>query len=326
MFFHNATNGIFKVDILAKLANFSYHFGRDDFDFTQQFSWEFLWDNRTKNYSEIFSGNPGYIFGKPILIAQKLQKANDTSIWRPSSRFIDNFLVFPESSEGACVRNETNYAAIEFGYHMRNKCLIRKNQLFNHTKNATEICREIQRIVFDLWGTPPNVSVVFGLFGSASARIVEDWSEVFYKKDPAIQINQTVGKIINKNSSLVCSNISTLLNVDIFHSRVDFKTVLNQQKILGVAFDFRMLPNRDFALKPLNQSWIVDFELDLISQVSFHEVTDRKVIKFVDPPSLDIRLPYDFFYPFVKIGNGTTVICLNFSLFLAIFAFKLVVL
>uniref|UniRef100_A0AAR5QCK5 Tectonic domain-containing protein n=1 Tax=Dendroctonus ponderosae TaxID=77166 RepID=A0AAR5QCK5_DENPD len=325
-FFHNATSGIYEVDILAVLANFSYHFGREDLQFTQHFSWEFLWDNRTKNYSEIFSGNPGYIFGKPILIARKHQKANETSIQRSSARYIDNFLVFPQSSEGACVRNDTNYAAIEFGYGMRNKCRLQKMQAFNHTKNATEICKEIQRTVFDLWGIQPNASVVFGLFGSASAKILEDWSDAFYKKNPSTLLNQTIGKIINKNSSIVCYNISTLLNVDIFHSRVDFKTVLNQQKILGVAFNFRNLLNPNFALKRLNQSWIVDFGLDLTSQVSFHDVTGRKAIKFVDPPSLDIRLPYDFFYPFVKIGNGTRAVWPSFALFLAIYAFKLVVL
>lgn len=306
-FYHNGTKGLDKIEVLAALSNFSYKFGGEDFQFVQHFSLEYLWINQTRNFSEIFSGNRGYIVGKPILVARKL---NGNVIERNSSKFTDNFLVFPENVQGKCMRNETYNVPLEFGYNILTKCFWQKTMTFNMTQNASDVCRTIQKAIFELWGVPnqANASIVFGLFGNALATMEEDWSEVIYKTNP---LNSTQGNFTNKNSTLTCYNLSTLINVEVFYSRVDLQTVLNQNKILGIVFGFDNVRNETILLQKKNQSLSLLVSFEVISQVSFHDITSKKERKFVGPPSLDIRLPYDFFYPFIKVGSGASSIRVN---------------
>lgn len=305
-FYHNGTDGINKVEILGVLEDFSYHFGHKNFELVQEFSVEFLWTNQIKNYSRILSGNPGYISGKPILIGVKNVYGNATVIQRNSLDFLDNFLVFPSSTTEVCVRNETFYTPIEFQYNTITKCDFQMKLAVGSSQNATELCRNIQGRVFDLWGLEraPDKSSVVGLFGNANASNLQDWTSVLYETEPREFLNTTRGSFLSNNKSILCQNLSTLLDVHVFYSRVDFKTVLNQNKILGVSISFKNIREGVFAIRKQSNSSSLELSLKVVSRVSFYDITERKVEKFVDPPSLDIRLPYDFFYPFIRVGNG----------------------
>ncbi|XP_066147880.1 tectonic-1 [Euwallacea fornicatus] len=308
--YHNATRGLQKIEILGVLTNFSYNFGNfvKRFEFFQEFSVEFLWLNQTQNYSEIFSGNPGYIIGKPILVGTKLNlRTNNTNfdrILRSSDKFIDNFLVFhSHDREGKCVRNSSLYLPLEFGINLKSKCRFNSILSFNKSSTATHICTRIQQAIFSSWGISPkfNQILVFGLFGNALSSSLEDWGEVLYKIDPRRYLsNYTRGNF--SSNTLLCHNISTLLNVEIFYSRIALKNLLNQNKILGLTYTF--LDTRDHIFLVNTSSKMTKISLTLQSQVTFNDVTRKGERKFVNPPNWDIRLPYDFFYPFIKIGNG----------------------
>ncbi|XP_050315097.1 tectonic-3 [Anthonomus grandis grandis] len=248
--YHNGTGGVQKVLLLAHLDNVRG-------EFSQEYSLEFLWLNTTRNYSKIFSGNPGYIVGKPVLI-----KTNATL--RNSTEFLDNFLTIPGNVRGRCVKNYTHYDPIEFGYNSLTKCSIQGG-------NATGI--------FSLYGVPlrSNVTRMFGAYGNGG-----QWGEILYEGLPKCNMTRAA-----------CKNLTTRVDIKVFYVRVDIdETVLNQNKILGVKVCFG---NKEVEKQGL---------IELVTQVSFHDVTGVKQKKFVDPPSLDARLPYDFFYPFVKLGNG----------------------
>ncbi|XP_030755412.1 tectonic-3 [Sitophilus oryzae] len=306
-FYHNGSKGIHKIEVLGVLKNISYHFGIDSFKHVQEFSVEFLWMNETRNYSKILSGNPGYIDGKPILIGSKIIKENNTFIQRNSSAFIENFLTFAKNVGNKCIRNSTYNDPIYFGYNTIMKCKMSKKLSFStKQQNATTACQEIQRIIFMSWNIKQEVnkSLVIGQFGNADPSKEENWSEVLYRINPKTLLDLNKGNFMNKNRTLVCQNISTLVDVDILFAKVDFGNLLNQKKILGTSYSFKDIDSFKVPIIKNKDSFQFDFVVELVSRVSFFDITNKKEKKFVEPPSIDIRLPYDFFYPFIRVHNG----------------------
>ncbi|KAJ8922197.1 hypothetical protein NQ315_004134 [Exocentrus adspersus] len=307
-FVHNGTNGFTSVELLAALENVSYEFDAQDFEFFQKFKVDFRWLNQTRNFSALFSGNPGYLIGKPILSGRLINLGNTTNVIlkveRQFDNYLDNFLVLPENIYGRCILNNTNYLTVEFGYNILTKCKF-STTIYNRKKyyNGSEICKEIQKSILKIWDiTITSKNKTVGMFGNANAAVADDWIKVMYNTEVEKLLNKTSGWFNKANTSLTCSGLVNKLILDVFHSRVDFKTLLNQQKILGVTYSFDGFTNKTLLYnKPKNSTYL---ELDLETQVVFYDISPEKQKKFVDPPSFKIMWPYDFFYPFVKIDNG----------------------
>ncbi|XP_018562953.1 tectonic-1 [Anoplophora glabripennis] len=305
-FYHNGTQGYTRIEILGVVEDISYEFGEGDVEFYQEFEVNFWWVNQTRNYSAMLSGNPGYITGRPILSGNLVRIGNSTNttvkIGRIFDDYLEHFLVLPENVEGKCILNKTKYLAIEFGYNLLTKCKL-SMALFNKKQypNGTEICKELQKTVLKMWRiTGKNKTV--GMFGNANANIPEDWIKIMYNVDIEELLNKTTGLFSSKNTSLTCFGLVKEVLVDIYHSRIDFKELLNQEKILGVTYSFGGFVNKTLSYdKQRNRTYL---ELELKSRVVFYDISVQKQKKFVDRPSLEIRLPYDFFYPFVKIDSG----------------------
>ncbi|KAL1516568.1 hypothetical protein ABEB36_000468 [Hypothenemus hampei] len=300
-FYHNGTNGLKKVIVLGVLTNVSYPLtSGSDSTITQSYSVEFLWINQTKNYSKTFSGNPGYIIAKPILIGQKLNRKNDTFIQR-KERFVDNFMTFPEpiGETHECVRNESFYVPLEFGTNLLTRCTFNRLITIHVKQNASSVCQGVQEEIYRLWGVSNN-SLVYGYFGNALTTRKDDWGEVLYDITPRAFLNFTRGNFTVNSTNLQCFNLSTSVNIQIIYSRIRMKMIHNQAKIVGIKISFLNAKNESFPLK--ENKFNVSFRL--ISQVSFHDATTDVEKHYVDPPGLDFRLPYDFFYPFVKIDNS----------------------
>lgn len=308
-FYHNGTQGYTSIELLGIVGEVSYEFGVEDFEFFQTFEVNFWWVNQSRNYSAMLSGNPGYIIGRPILSGNLIHLGNSTNttekVQRTFNDYLGNFLVLSENVEGNCILDKTNYLTIEFGYNLLTKCKF-SVMLFNKKKyfNGTEICRELQKTVLKMWGiTGQNKTV--GMFGNADANTPEDWIRIMYDLNIEELLNRTTGSFSSKNTTLTCFGLVKEVTVDIYHSRIDFKTLLNQEKILGVVYSFGGLVNKTLSYnKQKNSTYL---ELNLESRVVFYDISVQKQIKFVDRPSLEIRLPYDFFYPFIKIDSGVQV-------------------
>lgn len=275
---HNGTQGIIRVQVLAVLTNFTESFtDKAGGSFTQHFSVEFIWINRTR--SKVLSGNPGYLFGRPVLMATKISKTNNLSVIE---------------------RNVSLFA--EFGYNLMSKHYFM--MIFNVT-NST--CRHIQSAILDKWQVVwrQNHTALFGMFGNSSTDEPTNWGQVVYKTLPVTLINSA--KDILTPKTLSC-NLATLLDIQVFYSRVTLANgqLRNQNKILSVGYTFAEPLNKTF-WRTNNASLKVS--LELVVRVSFHDVTAGQTRKFADPPTFDVTLPYDFFYPFVKMGNSSSNKC-----------------
>lgn len=305
-FYHNGTRGYTRIELLGVLENVSYEFDLQDVEFFQEFIVHFWWVNQTRNFSAMLSGSPGYLVGKPILSGTLVSEGNATNatpkIERHSDDYLENFLVLPENVEGICRLNNTKFLTVEFGYNLLTRCkfgvaIFNKKRYFN----GTEICRELQKRVLKMWGISGRNKTV-GMFGNADANTPENWIRIMYSMNVQKLLNKTIGRFNPTNTTLTCFGLVDQVVVDVYHSRVDFKTLLNQEKILGVTYSFGGFVNKTLSYnKQRNSTYL---ELDLESRVVFYDISVQKRKKFVDGPSLEIRLPYDFFYPFIKIDNG----------------------
>lgn len=316
--YHNGTNGVIRTELYLNLGNVSYYFGDKNFLVSQNFEVNFLWFNYSLNYSLLLSGNPGYLVGKPILSSNLIPIANNRSrgisnrnesstkykIIRNPAEIADNFLIFPASKHGICVRNNRTYIPIEFGYNVIIKCKVAKMYLPQKVNlTSTEYCKNLQNIVFSHWSLQANDSIrkIIGNFGNANESVLSHWKEIVFEKSPVDIVANISGNF--RDNILVCRNLVNTLKIDFFHSRVDFKNAVNQEKILATTYRFQGEFEFEFPLFK-NRSTALDISTRV--EVMFFDVTMKKVKKYVDPPTFKIVLPYDFFYPFIKVeGNGS---------------------
>lgn len=329
--YHNGTEGFMKIELFLILKNLSYYFGDENFEFLQQYEVNYFWSNYTFNYTSLLSGNPGYLISKPILMGNIIfvNKTNKNvnvtyqQIRRNSLDISDIFLIIPISKKGLCSLTNHSNILIEFGYNMIAKCKIQKIfEVENEILTASDLCRNLQNIVFDYWPifklNLSNINRVVGNFGNANESVLTDWTTILSNKTPSQILNETFGNFTDNNATLLCDNMITNLKIDIFHARVDFKDLRNQEKIFGTTYNFGNGKKFKFHLNKNN----VNFEVQIREEIMFFDITSERIQKFVDPPSFKIRLPYDFFYPFVKVGNEGTY--LGVYRVLIIFSFFLV--
>ncbi|XP_060520608.1 tectonic-3-like [Cylas formicarius] len=252
--------------------------------FVQHFSVVFYWTGRTANYSTARSGNPGYVPGRAVLAAVR----DGSSIRRNSTAFADNFLTLPGVVRGRCAA----HSSIDFGYDGVVKCALRVNV----TRDDAAACRRVQVAILNAWSASNGTSRVVGLFGNADASRPTDWTDVLDVENASVALNRTGRDAATSgDATLTCRRLATSLFVDVVYARVDFERLKEQNKILGVT--------RRFLFENLTFGVGVETDVELRGAASFHDVTAPKRRRFVEPPRLDIRLPYDFFYPFVRIGN-----------------------
>lgn len=299
-------------------------------DFVQEFEVQFLWIDKKKNYSEELSGNPGYIDGKPILMGTLRNLGNNSNpLWRihrDPENFKANFLTIPESKYGTCMNSNDTYLTVEFGFNFLLKCRwlrhheIEKKPLesalkdasikitVNNTKkviktiqanivNASFACRNIQKSLLNFWGYEESQKI--GMFGNAKENFIEEWISILSKERKEQLLNKTVGHLFLKEGILKCSNLINMLKIGVFYARVDIESLYNQNKILGITYEF---VSSNYTM--IYKNFSVYHGSSLKTTVVFFDITSKKQKKIVDPPGLDIKLPYDFFYPFVKVDNS----------------------
>ncbi|CAH1187698.1 unnamed protein product [Phyllotreta striolata] len=308
-FNHNGTKGLTDVSLSVNLGNISRE------SITQDFHVKFSWKNASMTTASL-SGNPGYLIGRPILTATLTRNStNFTTI----GKSITNYLSIPSNINGECVMNSSHHTAIEFGFNLLTRCRFRK-LIHNRRKspNATEMCRELQNATLEIWNLLDN-GIVIGLFGNANAGKSDDWERILYEESPRIACDRTRGAYRSKDSTISCGNLIKGVRIGIFHSRIDVGTLVDQRKILAVTVSF-IYYNVSLGYSKADNSVMADVELE--TQVSFYDLTGEKTRKIVDPPSVDIKLPYDFFYPFVRINNCSVGVTCDF--FVLIFNVMLV--
>uniref|UniRef100_A0A1Y1JWQ1 Tectonic-1-3 N-terminal domain-containing protein n=1 Tax=Photinus pyralis TaxID=7054 RepID=A0A1Y1JWQ1_PHOPY len=295
--YHNGTYGLTTVELLLHLKDL-VHAPDHRFEFEQEFQVNFFWRDSTANYSQLLSGNPGYLLGKPVLVGT----VNGSRIERNSSVFRENFLTFPASRSGLCVLNDDVHVVSEFGCSMLLRCGVRR-EIDAGNSTATELCRRIQTAIFEFWPLSSNLSAInraFGAFGNANETVAE-WVEALSAESPEAILNATYGNFTgDANDTLICGNVTATLKVDVFHARVAYRSLMRQRRIVGVTYSFGARKRATFTIR----GGVLEWNVLIREELMFFDVTSKHVEKFADPPSFKIRLPYDFFYPFVKVDNS----------------------
>lgn len=304
------------MEVLLVLKNVTFEVRGKPFVFYQEFEVNFYWVNHTLNFSSSLSGNPGYKLEKPVLIGSLVSMLNITNItgtnltesktyykvYRNPVDVTKNFMLFPTNEKGYCKLNNNSYSSVAFGFNYIFKCTFSGS--VNISNNVSNSCRDIQKHILEKWSviynTSFNSSLVVGRFGNADANNAGEWLKVLYNKAPVAVFNSTTGVYGDRNGSVLCQNLISSLSVNIFHSRVDTKYYSNQEKIVGVMYNFGSANNLSFELVEGRLVFAVPARVDVV----FVDITKPKVRKFVDPPTFKVRLPYDFFYPFIKVYNG----------------------
>lgn len=322
--YHNGTKGVKKVELLLVLKNVSYTFENEAYQFMQHYEVAFYWYNCTLNNTAFLSGNPGYQMHKLILIGNLATVVNIShipgtnltktetkhEIRRNGSNITENFLVLPENVNGYCNLSNDHYTRVEFGYNLILKCKMLKNFTLNssNASSISSVCKNIQEAIFEYWSIQisRNLSKMVGSFGNANSNKLNDWMKVLFNREPLDVLNKTSGYMGSNNESIVCQNVANSLSVDVFYARVDTKVYQNQNKIVGTTFNFHADSTNEFVLDGKN----IFNQVDLHMSVIFFDITKPKIRKFVDPPTFNIRLPYDFFYPFIKLESSCTKVSL----------------
>ncbi|KRT81250.1 hypothetical protein AMK59_5128 [Oryctes borbonicus] len=305
--FHNAEKGIVKVEVLFFLSNLKLA-GLKTVYVLQEFEVQYAWINVTVKYDLLRSGNPGYIVGKPIIIGQ-IAKLTDTGkninknliIIRESIDLASNFLVLSQRKADVCVLNNNTNTIIKFGYNTIFTC--KMIDFLNVTSaTAKRYCQEIQKAIFKLWSIAnpyQNITRVYGKYGNADVNKIDEWGNITYTLNPNTLLSNITGNFLLNNSKIDCHHLYNVIKIDIFHARQVVKTLHNQEKIVWLMISFENRHNQSFLMIDNR----ISLKSQLRSEIMFYDVTTKKNKHYLGPPTFDIKIPDDLFYPFVKVKN-----------------------
>ena len=301
---HDGVNGIEKVEVLVSLRNVTFELGSSDVHM-KEFHVDYVWARRRSgDRTSSRSGNPGYIVGKPILsgwLKTYNETAGNTTVTKQRvERLADDFVVFASNVGGDCVLSNDTSSVVEFGFNSIVTCGVRRSV------KVAKGCGEVQKVLFSYWGLSglnATSSKVIGRFGNANSSNLNEWIEVFVRPNPEFVLNATNGSFVQGNTTFECRDMYTTLSVDVFHAREVVGDLHHQEKISWVTYTFRDKGNYTFEVVAGEE---IQVSLDVVVEIMFYDVTKEKVTKYPEPPSFDVKLPFDFFYPFVKMENASS--------------------
>ncbi|CAL4091035.1 unnamed protein product [Meganyctiphanes norvegica] len=321
IFIHNGTEGIIEVQAKIQLENIS----ENETWMKQNFEIKFIW-LEVENKSEIFirSGRPGYITGKQLILGHLIENETETGeklLAIEVSLDPNQWLtVLSPGQDGTC----SGRSIVTFRDEVRSGCVIQVP--FNDLLNQ---CDELQMKIMNLLLGPVLSKVKDGLlrvasFGDSSVNNVEDWVPVLYPED--LVSSPLSGKTLG---DMKCSGMILSLHIEVAFAYQG--SLANPQgKIVGLQVKYgspQDISYRCTDASCLRDSVYEQFQsLELVSSISFVDVTLPSEPLYSEPPTLDIKLPYDFFYPFLPSSayQVKALYSFRFIAFLTLFIFNVI--
>ncbi|XP_017765462.1 PREDICTED: tectonic-3-like [Eufriesea mexicana] len=306
---HNGSMGVNNVDVYLNIGNVSQHF-------YQQFEVIYEWAELDKEKSFSLSGNPGYIIGKPLIIGTlQINKTNNVETRYITFNTTNSFLTLPIAQKnGEC--SEIDRYILVFGENIKLKCSV-----FVHTYNfSTTSCIELQNLtmhflikdsLFNITQTD-QYNIYIAKFGNFSNNDITDWVQILLDRMPQ---NVIIGWSVN--GRLYCSRLITSIHLNILYSSLTKPKKLNNYNIIAVGITFSAESNVSWT-KCLSENCTDILKIDIVSYVTFHDISKPSKYYFVGGPNLDITLPYDFFYPFLSHSTCIKISTFLFSVILSI--------
>nr|XP_033331976.1 tectonic-3-like [Megalopta genalis] len=284
---HNGSMGLNSINAYFIIANVSQ-------SFYQQFEVVYEWSDLDKEKSFTLSGNPGYMFGKPLVIGS-LSKTGD--IKSVIFNKTDSFLTLPIAMRsGQC--SEINRHIVNFGEDIKLRCSVSLSTDNFNSSSCIELQNRtmhflLKNSMFNITDTD-QYSIYVSKTGNITNNNTADWAQILLDRIPQ---NIVEGQIVNDR--LHCSGLITSIHLHILFSALANSKTLTNYNIQGIGIYFSNESDISWSTCwPENCTNIL--KVDIISYVTFHDVSKPSKYYFVGGPNLDLTLPYDFFYPLLN--------------------------
>ncbi|XP_064635538.1 tectonic-1-like [Lineus longissimus] len=286
---HEGTKGILSVDVKFVLKNIK------DSDLPLKQTFKVTWKQKNATATVVKSGNPGYKVGQPVLAGLLRQTTVGNEVRQDillSSNRDEMLTMMTSSIVGSCDQNKNLRTPVKFGINMRSGCTFSVS-LTNMSNDCQLIQDDAKRIL--LGGSDPPSYVA--TFGNSAVEKVGDWVPILTENDPTGASGSTTQKGL-------CSNMVLGMNLEIVYANVG--SLANPQpKIIGVARVYDEAQELKYeCYGPFCQPDTMDLgqNFEVTSSVTFVDASEKAVPFYAERPLLAIRLPYDFFYPFLSGG------------------------
>lgn len=226
----------------------------------QSFRISFVEENKTQIP---VSGNPGYVVGLPLVAGFK---PPGSGIIHSTNQY-GQLTLLKSSPSQDCFSISGSRMPVLFGYNMVSGCKLR-------ITNTTD-CTILSKIILDIF-KGQNFPEYVASFGNAKVQNVDDW----------VQIADT---FVNQGT---CSLLPVSLDIVVRWTK--YGSLVNPQaKIQRVTMNISTIP---FSMPTTAEEIKM---LQLSNSVTFIDVSASAGPGYRAQPTLDAKLPYDFFYPFV---------------------------
>lgn len=296
-FYTNGSEGYTNASIYFGLSDMflTSKYIEQDFEITQSF----INRNASENVRPL-SGNPGYKFGKQIIISRMIsyKEKNDSEEVDTLEYFsskttypLQNVFAIPKNINGLCVLSNLSFQEIHFHDNVQFKCQTVQNVSdFILKGNATDACVSIQFKLMKymqynfIEGTPK-------IFVSTIGNPTQDrrnWIEILHE----FPTNPISGEFAEDKETLTCFKVMSKVHYTFVYTADQQPNAPNQLNIIGVGARYSAHENNVFEVK---DNLIVG---TLSVSTRFVDVTKPQDVRYARGPSFHIHLPADFFYPF----------------------------
>lgn len=350
VFHHNGTAGLEHVEAYMWLLNMSLAEEWSTQSLHQSFSVEFKWITSNSTAEKIMnstasqaksvmfsrSGNRGYTVGKPVIAGLKLMSnSNSSKDVTNGSRGSINFhtielspdskqwITLPKSNlYGMCDWTPNQRHIVTFGEDLHVSCGVEVS-LKNISSQSMCIglrMRMLRLLLGHEGGFLENGNLMsewrrmIAMFGNANVSNPEEWIPLLLDAQAPFSNQVIVDQKEGTDEDRLlqtCENVPLGIQLQVMHGFVG-TTLKPQSRIVGASLKFTSI--QDIGLACSSETCFQRNEslhLRIVSTVKFVDVSSPAVTRFAEPPAIHIRLPPDFFYPFMSSENTAHLIVYN---------------
>ncbi|XP_064094911.1 tectonic-3-like [Macrobrachium nipponense] len=295
IFQHNGSQGILYVKAKVYLANLT----EAQRQVIQGFEVKFEWLSSDKQETLLErSGRPGYVQGKPLLMGKLIENRTEEDVLKEAIQLSTDpnhwLKILAPGKEGRC----DSSSQVTFGIDVGGGCLLEVSQ-----RDFDRDCSVLQeKILSKLLGPIPLNDALLRIasFGDSSINNPADWVPILMTEE--VQCG-TLSQLYGTGQFF---SLVTSLHVEIAFS-LQGSLANPQAKVVGVNIRY----GEPLEVYPpcmhnacYSRSVSLTGYVELKASVSFVDVTLPPLPAYSQPPALDVKLPYDFFYPFLPSASA----------------------
>lgn len=262
----------------------------------QEYSVEFQdVSNSPRNLANLInrskSGNPGYIYGRPVLAGHAIAATSQLDAVSPRARGLQ---LLGADNDGTCTDAATERVTLSFGVDMRSGCLLQLNY-----SQVQDFC--VGHGVHVTGNAVPRYFNVSNIFDANKIRIPDALIGLFGNADPLdasqwvnVDVQPTIDAAAWQERTWTCENAVTSMNYRFIWGYVGSRSN-PQAKIIAVRLDFG---KSDIKYRFDSNSEDKKQSITITATASFIQRTGGSDASSPPSPPVAISVPYDVWYPF----------------------------